>query len=86
MTVRDCGPGVPEESLERMFDAFYRVDADRCITATLDRSQLQLAQTPQAFRYDLILRAHEQAADAALSDDDWMAKHWLAAYAVLAFR
>jgi two-component system sensor histidine kinase CpxA len=27
--VRDYGPGVPEESLERIFDAFYRVEAHR---------------------------------------------------------
>jgi two-component system sensor histidine kinase CpxA len=27
--VRDYGPGVPEESLERLFDAFYRVGSDR---------------------------------------------------------
>ena len=27
--VRDYGPGVPQESLTRIFDAFYRVDADR---------------------------------------------------------
>lgn len=27
--IRDFGPGVPEESLTRIFDAFYRVDTDR---------------------------------------------------------
>lgn len=27
--VRDYGPGVPEDSLNRIFDAFYRVDSDR---------------------------------------------------------
>lgn len=27
--VRDYGPGVPDESLSRIFDAFYRVDTDR---------------------------------------------------------
>jgi two-component system sensor histidine kinase CpxA len=27
--IRDYGPGVPEESLTRIFDAFYRVDTDR---------------------------------------------------------
>jgi two-component system sensor histidine kinase CpxA len=27
--VRDFGPGVPQESTERIFDPFYRVDSDR---------------------------------------------------------
>src|SRR5262249_41247898 len=27
--VRDFGPGVPEESLHRLFDPFYRVEAER---------------------------------------------------------
>jgi two-component system, OmpR family, sensor histidine kinase CpxA len=29
ITVTDCGPGVPEESLQRLFDPFYRVDNSR---------------------------------------------------------
>src|SRR5262245_45277940 len=29
ITVTDCGPGVPEESLQRLFDPFYRVDKSR---------------------------------------------------------
>jgi signal transduction histidine kinase len=27
--VRDYGPGVPEQALPRLFDAFYRVESDR---------------------------------------------------------
>ncbi len=29
IAVRDYGPGVPEQSLPRIFDAFYRVETDR---------------------------------------------------------
>jgi two-component system sensor histidine kinase CpxA len=29
VSVRDYGPGVPEESLSRIFDPFYRVETDR---------------------------------------------------------
>jgi two-component system sensor histidine kinase CpxA len=29
VSVRDYGPGVPEEALSRIFDAFYRVESDR---------------------------------------------------------
>jgi two-component system sensor histidine kinase CpxA len=29
VAIRDHGPGVPDESLARIFDAFYRVDSDR---------------------------------------------------------
>jgi two-component system sensor histidine kinase CpxA len=33
VSVRDYGPGVPEESLSRIFDPFYRVETDRNRTA-----------------------------------------------------
>ncbi len=39
------------------------------VVETLDRTALGRAQTPQAFRYDEILRAHRAAADKALTDD-----------------
>jgi signal transduction histidine kinase len=29
VSVRDYGPGVPEDALTRIFDPFYRVDSDR---------------------------------------------------------
>ena len=29
MTVTDSGPGVPEESLEKIFDPFYRIESSR---------------------------------------------------------
>ena len=50
------------------------------------RQLLPHASSAQRRLFETSLRAHEQAADAALSDEAWMAKHWLAAYAVLAFR
>jgi len=55
---RRCGAGLA--SVDAV-DSVKQVDADRCLTATLDRSQLQLPQTPQTFRYGLILAAHERA-------------------------
>jgi hypothetical protein len=50
------------------------------------RRLLPFANASQRKVFDVSLRAHEQAADAALSDQAWMAEHWLGAYAVLAFR
>ncbi len=29
LTVEDCGPGIPEAELQRIFDPFYRLDASR---------------------------------------------------------
>lgn len=55
---RHCGAALATVGV---VDTVKQVDAEQCITATLDRSKLQLAQTPQTFRYDLILSAHERA-------------------------
>jgi 2-C-methyl-D-erythritol 4-phosphate cytidylyltransferase len=46
---------------------------DGMVVKTLDRSKLWIAQTPQAFRAEIILRAHEQARlDRFLGTDDCM--------------
>lgn len=50
-------------------DAVKRVEGHRLVES-LDRSRLVLAQTPQCFRYQLLVRAHFQAADAGLVGDD----------------
>jgi 2-C-methyl-D-erythritol 4-phosphate cytidylyltransferase len=54
-------PGLP------VSDTIKRVDDAGTVTATLDRSELVAVQTPQAFRADLLRRAH--ATDADATDD-----------------
>ena len=49
-------------------DTVKRTDGS-AIVATIDRTHLWRAQTPQAFRYAAILAAHRAAAGGALSDD-----------------
>jgi 2-C-methyl-D-erythritol 4-phosphate cytidylyltransferase len=56
-------PGLPSR------DAVKRVDGGRLVES-LDRSKIVLAQTPQGFAYQLLLRAHFEAADAGLVGDD----------------
>jgi 2-C-methyl-D-erythritol 4-phosphate cytidylyltransferase/2-C-methyl-D-erythritol 2,4-cyclodiphosphate synthase len=56
-------PGLPPR------DAVKRVEAGRLVES-LDRSQIVLAQTPQAFSYPLLVRAHFEAADSGLVGDD----------------
>jgi 2-C-methyl-D-erythritol 4-phosphate cytidylyltransferase len=43
------------------FDTLKRVDSANTILETVDRNAIWLAQTPQAFRYDLISKAHANA-------------------------
>jgi 2-C-methyl-D-erythritol 4-phosphate cytidylyltransferase len=50
-------------------DAVKRVEGNRLVES-LDRSRIVLAQTPQAFAYELLARAHREAADAGLVGDD----------------
>lgn len=42
-------------------DTIKQIDANGRVTATLDRQQIRLAQTPQTFSLDLIRRAHQLA-------------------------
>ena len=52
-------------------DTLKRIAADGAITKTLDRDDVWLAQTPQAFTYSLIVKAHELAqADGFCGTDD----------------
>jgi len=51
-------------------DTVKEADSDGLVTSTLDRSRLWLVQTPQAFRRDLLVRAHEVAARSGFSGTD----------------
>jgi 2-C-methyl-D-erythritol 4-phosphate cytidylyltransferase len=56
-------PGLPPR------DAVKRVEGSRLVES-LDRSRIVLAQTPQAFRYQLLLKAHFEAHETGLVGDD----------------
>lgn len=51
-------------------DTLKQVAADGRVSATLDRAQVWLVQTPQAFRRDLLLRAHENVSPELRITDD----------------
>ena len=59
-------------------DTLKRAGSDRHIAATFDRAGLWRAQTPQAFRFEAILGAHEAAAAAGRQDltDDAAVAEW----------
>jgi 2-C-methyl-D-erythritol 4-phosphate cytidylyltransferase len=50
-----CIVGIPA------YDTLKRVNSAGTIIETLERDSVWLAQTPQAFRYDIIRKAHENA-------------------------
>ena len=62
-------------------DTVKQVDADGRVLATPPRSALRAVQTPQAFRFPLILEAHRRAASAGVGDltDDVAVAEWAGA-------
>ena len=64
-----------------MSDTIKQVDSDGRVLATPPRSGLRAVQTPQAFRFPLILEAHRRAAAAGVGDltDDVAAAEWAGA-------
>ena len=52
----------------RVADTVKESDGAGRIVRTLDRSRLWLAQTPQTFRYDLLMEAHRRAEGEATDD------------------
>jgi 2-C-methyl-D-erythritol 4-phosphate cytidylyltransferase/2-C-methyl-D-erythritol 2,4-cyclodiphosphate synthase len=59
-------------------DTVKQIDAASVVTETLDRGRLRIVQTPQAFGFDLILKAHRRAAAAGLESftDDAALAEW----------
>lgn len=59
-------------------DTVKTVDAAGCVTGTIDRAQLRLVQTPQAFGFASLLAAHRQAQTAGRDDfsDDAQLAEW----------
>ncbi|URN96161.1 MAG: 2-C-methyl-D-erythritol 4-phosphate cytidylyltransferase [Candidatus Pristimantibacillus lignocellulolyticus] len=58
-------------------DTIKQVNSEGVITATPDRKSLWAIQTPQAFRHDLLLQAHEAAlTQGLLGTDDAMVVEW----------
>ena len=59
-------------------DTVKTVDSQGLVTGTLDRAQLRIVQTPQAFRFAAIMHAHRRAQAAARDDftDDAALAEW----------
>ncbi|ABD88125.1 bifunctional 2-C-methyl-D-erythritol 4-phosphate cytidylyltransferase/2-C-methyl-D-erythritol 2,4-cyclodiphosphate synthase [Rhodopseudomonas palustris] len=59
-------------------DTIKQINAQGDVVATPDRARLRIAQTPQAFRFDVILEAHRRAAREGRDDftDDAAIAEW----------
>ncbi len=70
-----AAPGTP------ISDTIKQVDADGRVLATPARAALRAVQTPQAFRFPLILEAHRRAAEQGVADltDDVAVAEWAGA-------
>jgi 2-C-methyl-D-erythritol 4-phosphate cytidylyltransferase/2-C-methyl-D-erythritol 2,4-cyclodiphosphate synthase len=73
--IAETGAAVPVVAVA---DTVKTVDAAGIVTGTLDRAQLRLVQTPQAFAFKPILEAHRRAAAAGREDftDDAALAEW----------
>jgi 2-C-methyl-D-erythritol 4-phosphate cytidylyltransferase/2-C-methyl-D-erythritol 2,4-cyclodiphosphate synthase len=80
---RTHGAAVPGVAVA---DTVKKIDQAAIVTETLDRSQLRMVQTPQAFVFALIADAHQRAAAAGREDftDDAALAEW-AGHRVLMF-
>jgi 2-C-methyl-D-erythritol 4-phosphate cytidylyltransferase / 2-C-methyl-D-erythritol 2,4-cyclodiphosphate synthase len=80
---RTYGAAVPGVAVA---DTVKKIDQAAMVTETLDRSQLRMVQTPQAFGFALIADAHQRAAAAGREDftDDAALAEW-AGHRVLMF-
>jgi signal transduction histidine kinase len=59
--VRDCGPGIPDAEIDRVFEPFYRLDASRSRETGGTGLGLSIARNiAQAHGGDVRLRNHEQ--------------------------
>jgi 2-C-methyl-D-erythritol 4-phosphate cytidylyltransferase len=69
-----CILGIPA------YDTLKEIDYSATIVKTIQRDRVWLAQTPQAFQYDLIKKAHTKARrNEYLSTDDASLVEWLGA-------
>jgi len=72
---RACGAAIPALAIA---DTVKTVDPSGVVTGTIERAQLRLVQTPQAFAFATLLAAHQRARAAGRDDfsDDAALAEW----------